>query len=221
MRESIITILLGACSVVLAIIAVLGIVKDDKEAPVITLDGKNNLVYAEGDPYDELLENVTAEDEVDGDVTDTLRISNIHVISDDRAMVMYVAKDKSNNIGKLKREVLYQTKELASNTADTETDQSAESSTVKTAEQEAVQQINGSKVTLLQNEARLKVGETFNVFRYIASAVDVDGTNLSRYLQIEGTYDTSKQGVYPLSIYILKQNGERSNVETLTLIVEP
>ena len=209
MKESIITILLGVCSVLLAIIAVFGIVKEDKEAPVITLDGKNNLVYVEGNSYDELFANMTAEDEVDGDVTDTLRISGIYITDDGRAIVSYVAKDHSNNIGKLKREIRYQAKNTESTVTEIEP------------EVESVQVVNGPKLTLLQNEARLKIGETFNVFRYVASAVDVDGTNLSKHLQIEGTYDTSTQGVYPLSIYISKQNGERSNVEGFTLIIEP
>ena len=95
--------------------AVLSICSKDRTAPVISFNGKNTLTYTEGDSYDVLLEGLTAEDDVDGDVTDTIRISNIHPVGKGKAVVIYVAKDSANNIGKLKREVKYKEKETTVN----------------------------------------------------------------------------------------------------------
>lgn len=108
MRESIITASLSFLCGVLLIAAVVGIYLKDRTAPEITLEGKNSLVYVEGDDEDLLLKDVKAVDDEDGDVSDSLRVSDIYVTSEDRAMVIYVAKDQSNNIAKLKREVKYQ-----------------------------------------------------------------------------------------------------------------
>ena len=108
MRESIITASLSFLCGVLLIAAVVGIYLKDRTAPEITLEGKNTLVYVEGDDEDLLLKDVKAVDDEDGDVSDSLRVSDIYVTSEDRAMVIYVAKDQSNNIAKLKREVKYQ-----------------------------------------------------------------------------------------------------------------
>lgn len=115
MRESIITASLSFFCGVLLIAAVVGIYLKDRTAPEITLEGKNTLVYVEGDDVDLLLKDVKAMDDEDGDVSDSLRVSDIYVTSEDRAMVIYVAKDQSNNIAKLKREVKYQsvTEEMA------------------------------------------------------------------------------------------------------------
>ena len=110
MRESLITAVLAGLSLCLVGAAGAGIVTADRKAPVISLDGKNNLTYTEGEPYDVLLENMTAEDDKDGDVTESLRVSNIYVTEDNRAVVLYVAKDEANNIGKLKREIRYKEK---------------------------------------------------------------------------------------------------------------
>ena len=52
---------------------------------------------------------MTAVDDCDGDVTDSLEIENVYVEENDgKATVVYVARDKSNNIAKAKREIGYQ-----------------------------------------------------------------------------------------------------------------
>ena len=91
MKESIITAALSVCSFIMLVVACVGMLMADREAPVITLEGKNNLTYTEGESYDVLLENMTAEDKKDGDVTDSLRVSNLYVTEGNRAIVVYVA----------------------------------------------------------------------------------------------------------------------------------
>ncbi len=213
MKESVLTVTLAACCFVMMGVIGINYFMVDREAPVISLDGKNTLKYTEGADYDILLEGVTAKDNNDGDVTESLRVTDIYVTAEGRAVVTYVAKDNSNNIGKLKREVIYQSKlEAEEAKAVEKIDTKAVTATTVT---------DGPKVTMIQNEATLKVGETFNVFRYIQSAVDIDGTNLSRNLHVEGTYDMNRQGVYLLNIYAINSEGEISNREEFTLIVVP
>lgn len=113
MKESIITTALSVLCGMLLIGVVVGICLQDRTAPKISLNGKNTMTYTEGDSYDELFKGMTAEDDVDGDVTDTIRVSNIHVTGEGKAVVIYVAKDSSNNIGKLKRWIKYKEKEIA------------------------------------------------------------------------------------------------------------
>lgn len=233
MKESIITGMLAVCSLVMAAAAGVGIFMTDRSAPVISLEGKNNLTYAEGEPYDVLLENMTAVDDKDGDVTDSLRVSNIYITSDNKAIVVYVAKDQANNIGKLKREIRYQVKEEAdaakeepedeTSGGQTEENQPLDADTPEehTTEPETENEpLDGPRITMLQNEATLKVGETFNILRYVQSAVDRDGSSLSRSLHAEGAYDMSQPGVYEIRVYATNGNGETSNIETFTLTVE-
>lgn len=118
MKESIVMTLLIVSSLAMAAVIGTGTVLEDRKAPEIMLEGKNTLIYEEGESEEILLENMKAVDEKDGDVTDSLRISRICVVSENKAMVIYVAKDAANNIGKLKREVRYQAKPKAAASAE-------------------------------------------------------------------------------------------------------
>ena len=236
MKESIITAALSVCSFVMLVVACVGMLMADREAPVITLEGKNNLTYTEGESYDVLLENMTAEDKKDGDVTDSLRVSNLYVTEGNRAVVVYVAKDEANNIAKLKREIRYEAKPKAVVAEKVEEESVEEevpavqepeitvpeTTTSETTTPETTTEAAGTpKITMLLNEVTLKVGETFNVLRYVQSAVDVDGTNLSRYVHADGNYDMSQPGTYTIRVYATSPNGGTSNIETFTLTVEP
>lgn len=63
----------------------------------------SEFVYHEGVTNQELLDNVKAIDEKDGDVSISLAIESVYAVSDTEVAVVYVAKDKSNNITKLKQ----------------------------------------------------------------------------------------------------------------------
>lgn len=226
MKESVITIALAILSGVLLIAAGAGIVLKDRTAPVISIEGKNNLSYTEGEDMDILLQDVTAEDEEDGDVTDSLRVSNIYVTEKDRAMVVYVAKDRSNNVAKLRRKIFYvQEKDSAQTEVEyIDDEQSTESTSTDQTNNSAAavqEQPTGARVVMLQNEATLKVGESFSIFRYIQKAVDAAGNDISRSMHVEGNYDTNVAGVYELQIYAVDAEQVKTNVETFTLTVVP
>lgn len=235
MKKSVIAAILGGLCIALSAVFVFGIVKEDRKAPKISLTGKNQLVYHEGDEDAVLLADVTAEDETDGDVTDSVRVSSVYRTADDRAVVVYAAKDDANNIGRMMREVKY----VAAEPKDTDTsektdeaqtepeDVTQEAGTDTPPDEENTEPDNTEAnagtpvIRLVQNAATVKVGESFNALRYVLSATDADGNDLSRNIHIDGNYDLNTPGVYTLSIYAADAGGVRTNVETFTLTVEP
>lgn len=237
MKETGITAILAGGCVVLAALAGVGIFTRDNQAPVIRLEGKNQLTYTEGEDQAVLLEGITAKDSKDGDVTESVRVTNILPTDDGNAIVVYVAKDQSNNVGTLKREVRYQAleepaeeetpeedqEEETQQDSSTETDQDADSSEEDEEEdnsQDQADQGEGPQLKMIQNEATVKVGEGFNVLRYVESAVDVDGKDLSRSIHISGDYNLEAVGSYTIKVYATGADGKTSNVEVFTLTVE-
>lgn len=77
----------------------------DRTPPVITVSGE--MMYTEGEPQSKLLEGVTAYDEVDGDVTDSVIVEKTHLTSAGELTVYYAAKDSHNNVTRIQRNALY------------------------------------------------------------------------------------------------------------------
>lgn len=91
----------GICivdAILLAVCAFLYL-NQDRIAPVISF-GENDIVYTEGMDTGLLLTGVTAMDDVDGDVTDTLLIEKISDTARGDVLVTYAALDRSNNVAK-------------------------------------------------------------------------------------------------------------------------
>lgn len=84
------------------------VVTDDRKGPEIEFPADGDVTYEEGSDTAPLLEGVTATDEKDGDVTDSLMIENIFPNDDHTsASVVYAAKDSHNNVSKATRRVNY------------------------------------------------------------------------------------------------------------------
>lgn len=76
----------------------------DRAAPAISFEENDKkLVYTESMKEEELLEGVSAADDVDGDVTDSLLVEKISETADGNVIVTYVALDSSNNVTKKSR----------------------------------------------------------------------------------------------------------------------
>lgn len=105
-----------AITVVLAILCIAGIAGSavvymgkDRKGPTIQVPAEE-ITYYEGEDTAKLLEGVTAVDDKDKDVTDTLMIEKIIPSGDgETAQVVYAAMDKSNNVTKAYRTVKYVT----------------------------------------------------------------------------------------------------------------
>lgn len=79
----------------------------DRTGPEILIP-EGDITYEEGDDYDDLLKGVKAEDDVDGDCTEFIRVDDVQVSeSGDSCIIEYVVKDKSNNVSVTERHATY------------------------------------------------------------------------------------------------------------------
>lgn len=97
-----IAIIMTIICVAMAAVVVQLRINTDRKAPEITFSDEE-LTYREGMSHAQLLEGVTAQDEEDGDVTDSLTVESVFSVDNKEAVVVYVAKDSKNNIVKKKR----------------------------------------------------------------------------------------------------------------------
>lgn len=73
----------------------------DHEGPEIIFDKDKDDVYEQDMDNEELLEGVTAKDDKDGDVSDTLTVESIYPKENGKeVVVIFVAKDSNNNVTK-------------------------------------------------------------------------------------------------------------------------
>lgn len=100
-------IILTIIALVMGVVSVGVMVLSDRKGPKITIDNRE-ITYIEGSEKGTLLEGISAYDEADGDVSNTLMIKDITVLSGgNKARVTYVARDKRNNISEAYRFVTY------------------------------------------------------------------------------------------------------------------
>ena len=97
--EKKILVLLTVITVLLAAAVIVVRFMNDRTGPVVTV--KSDLTYHNGITEEELLDGVTARDNKDGDVSDSLRVTAIYPGENDgQAVVVYMAKDSHNNVTK-------------------------------------------------------------------------------------------------------------------------
>lgn len=95
------------CAIATAIYTGLFVLTDDTKAPKITMDTQELEVSVQADE-EALLQGVSAEDNADGDVTESLLVEKISSLTKDHtATVTYAAFDKSGNVAKATRTVRY------------------------------------------------------------------------------------------------------------------
>ena len=106
MKKGIIAIMVILC---LGLMGFVGFMKfsEDNTPPEIQFQD-NEIVYTAGDSYDGLLDGVTATDNKDGDVTESLVVESVYPNEDGQtATIVYVARDSRNNVGKANKVVTY------------------------------------------------------------------------------------------------------------------
>lgn len=226
-------ILIGLFSVVaVAGFFFMGVVKDNN-GPVITF-GTEAPMYQGNANDSELLANVKAVDDRDGDVTDTLYVDSVRISEDgSRAKVTYVAVDKSNNVTRASQELSCngtsqknidvqssseeESGDTATQTADNninDTDDTPDSDDAEPENPEApVIKLNTDTVTL-------GVTDDFSYNDYVESMTDDkdDSASLSRRLHLDGDYQTKAAGTYEIIYSVKDSDGNQSNEAKLTLI---
>lgn len=174
----------------------------DRKGPVITVDTAKVKPYSASQGADVLKSYAKAVDQADGDVSDTIIVENIYVMSDmNSAKVIYAARDKKNNITKLNYMIEYipsdeeiQAKNrltneetetestnsesvtettAASQTGTQDTKKQTEANTKSTKEsEEATTQEGAPKLVLSATEATINSGTTFYISKYVESITD-------------------------------------------------
>ena len=209
------------------------IVREDREGPniQITLPENGEIIYKSGENGQELLSYAKAVDDVDGDVSDSLKIEDINITIDlTKATIIYVARDKSDNITRLKQVVTYlpsqeELDDLANLNSGGESEEVVDALNQK--QEEAVSEnlinIEVPVLVLSQKEVELEQGKVFNVNNYIKEIKDNkdDEYSLYRRVVVRGEYDMQKVGDYTITIFCTDSDENKSNVEEFVIHVTP
>ena len=81
-------------------------VVSDEVAPVVDVDS-NSITVSVSATDEELLEGVTASDNRDGDLTDSVVIESISAFAGNERIIVYAAVDKKGNVGRAQRTLTY------------------------------------------------------------------------------------------------------------------
>lgn len=239
--------LLAMVSIACIAILIIGSLGKDKNPPEISFSEENEITYKEGEPERILLEDVTAFDEEDGEVTDNLVIESVYDFNNGSAKVVYVARDNAGNITKAERMVNYEKAETdgvtssaietgatgeeidafgdGSSTSGEGTEATTRKSSDTDAENDEPLVPNGEKPVLRLTTSKVVVkkgDKSFNKLSYVDEIVDDkdDRTQLFRRIIVKGTYDLNTTGTYQLQYYVTDSDGNLSDIQTLTLVVE-
>lgn len=247
MKKGLVAMLFLACAALLAgnVVVYIG---EDRNGPEISVP-QEEITYVAGTDTSALLNGVTAQDNRDGDVTDTVTIESIIPNANQTgASVVYVAKDSKNNVTKETRTILYSTdaNQAAAQAAAEQAaaDQAAQDQAA--AEQAAQGDAAGERAQTTddgaaQNEAaiaalsaesprfyltqysvELERGAELNELSYVQDISDDEDSRDELYqgIQISGEVDTNTPGEYTLEYHVVDSDGNNSNVAQLRVTVK-
>lgn len=216
----------------------------DREGPEIIFANDKSTSYVENMDKEQLLEGVTAVDGKDGDVSNTLTIEKISEKNTEEVVVVYVAKDSSNNVSK--KDFTMQVVSAAEEEQDSEeeaqenptetNDTSAEEETEPESEpeltkEELAKKEQEEKIELLSPQAprfylttyylEIPAGTNIDKLSYVSDIQDdADSTSeLYRKIQINGEVDINTPGTYEITYYVIDSDGNMSNEAVLTIVV--
>ncbi len=238
MSRKIIGSLLIMVSIVCVAVLIIGSLGKDKNVPAISFSEDVSVSYKEGEPKSRLLEDVTAYDQEDGDISDSLVIESVYDFKNGKAKVIYAARDASGNIVKAERIVNYTAAEPAGATqAAIEADPSG--GEAGSDEENGPDQENGPNeendpdeelvpdgekpaLRLTEDKVVVKKGSTFNKLSYVDEIVDDkdDRAQLFRRISIKGDVKMNQPGTYELVYRVTDSDGNLSEDKVLTVEVQ-
>ncbi len=218
--------LVGVCLILILANGFLYFTKDST-APTINIP-ESEVTYRANTDMAPLLEGVTATDDVDGDVSASLRIREMLPSSDmTTAMVVYTAKDNRNNVATASREVKYSVSaqdESVSDEGQGEGENTAENLTGEEANNAKIKALSryAPKIYLTDYEITIERGSSFNAMDYLKSIEDDSDTydKLSRRVSVSGEVNTYVSGVYQVVYYVNDSAGNKSNEAVLQVTVQ-
>ena len=216
----------------------------DRKGPEISFVGDKKTVYSSDMTDEELLEGVTAKDDKDGDVSNSLRVEGVFAKEENQVYVSFVAKDSSNNV--TKRQFAMESgkkddKETQEEKTEKAEEAESEAAEEASADEKKVEELTPAEETAKREQEKIDamdpgapkfylttyyleipVGTSVDQLSYVSDIQDdVDATNtLYRQIQIEGNVDSNTPGTYELTYYVVDSNGNESNRAVLTIVVQ-
>ena len=183
---------------------------EDNEGPKITFEEGKDTNYTSDMTEEDLLKDVKAQDDRDGDVTESLTVETIYPKNDGKQVsVIFVAKDKNNNVTK---------KEFTM-----EGELTPEEQAQKTQE-DKIEQLSPQdpKMYLTTYYVEVPVGTTLDKLSYVKDIQDdtESTSDLFKRIQITGDVNTAAPGTYELTYYVVDNSGNSSNGAVLTIVVK-
>lgn len=106
MKKSKFKWMMSFCTIGLIGVCALVYLREDRSGPDILFE-EEGVRYEAGLSAEELLSGVSAVDLQDGDVSESLRVSQVMEFPEDGyVIVTYIAKDLSNNVSKMNRRMI-------------------------------------------------------------------------------------------------------------------
>ena len=239
----------GAIDVVLLVVCLVLYMGKDRKGPEIFFDEEKQIEYAEGMDEALLLKGVTAVDEKDGDVSDSLLVEKVAGTNGKEVIVTYVARDGANNVGKASRafkvagsygggdilpveEETLETGDMPGTEGATEI--ASESNVEGSPGEEEGQDENqgegnnegepaGPNPVLVLNadviETQKGVAPNWNEVIETMSDDKDDYNTLYNNLKLEGQVKLNEEGEYPVTLYTVDTDGNRSEVRNLVVKV--
>ena len=242
MKKGHVAMLFLACAALLAgnVVVYIG---EDRNGPEISVP-QEEITYVAGTDTSALLNGVTAQDDRDGDVTDTVTIESVIPNAEQTgASVVYVAKDSKNNVTKETRTILYSTdanqaaaqaaaEQVAADQAAAEqaaqgdaAGESAQTTDDGAAQNEAAiaaLSAESPRFYLTQYSVELERGAELNELSYVQDISDDEDSRDELYqgIRISGEVDTNTPGEYTLEYHVVDSDGNNSNVAQLRVTVK-
>ena len=244
MEEKKIVAVIGAIDVVLLLVCVVLYLGKDRKGPEIIFDEEKQIVYSEEMDVELLLEGVTAVDEKDGDVSESLLVEKVAGTNGREVIVTYVARDGANNVGKASRAFAVADNYSGGNirsaeeetfgkekTSETETvsetgtggKEDSSSSLEDEGQEENQEEEKGPNPVLVLNadviETEKGTAPNWNEVIETMSDDKDDYNTLYNNLKLEGQVKLNEAGEYPVTLYTVDADGNRSEVSSLVVKV--
>lgn len=247
MKKGLVAMLFLACAALLAgnVVVYIG---EDRNGPEISVP-QEEITYVAGTDTSALLNGVTAQDDRDGDVTDTVTIESIIPNANQTgASVVYVAKDSKNNVTKETRTIVYSTdanqaaaqaaaeqaaadqaaqdqaaaEQVAQGDAAGESAQTTDDGAAQNEAAIAALSAESPRFYLTQYSVEVERGADLNELSYVQEISDDKDSRDELYqgIQISGEVDTNTPGEYTLEYHVVDSDGNNSNAAQLKVTVK-
>lgn len=241
MKKNKIAVVIVMALALIVLITSMILLSKDRKGPVITIP--SDIKYVDGMSHESLLEGVSAYDDKDKDVSDSLIVKSVIVLSDRQSVkITFAASDSQNNITEKSITLDYEqiieseskdgNMEETKETQETQTETDAPSDT-EPSESEVVTQYpeettpvetitpESPVLYLTKIEDTLKVGADVKWLQYVSDITDDkdDRNTLFKSIRIDDYPDMNTPGDYDMKFYCRDTDGNFSPKITLHIHV--